>query len=80
MAGTPPAVVARLNAELVKIVQAQSATLLAQGFTPVGSTPEAFAQLIRDDLRKWREFVLRSRVRIEGRRAAAMQRVSEQND
>ena len=55
-AGTPRPVVAKLNAALNKVM-AQSAVqerFRALGADPGGSTPEAFAAIIRDELAKWR--------------------------
>ena len=50
-AGTPPAIVARLNAEIGKAIE-QPATrdnLLKAAQDPVGGSPEAFGHLVRDD-------------------------------
>ncbi len=55
-AGTPPAVVARLNAELNKILASPEAKekLGPQGFDlSPGKTPEQFGKLIAADLVKW---------------------------
>lgn len=48
-AGTPKAIVARLDAELVKIVRSSDVKerLLSQGLTPVGSTPEEVTARIK---------------------------------
>ncbi|HXF65701.1 MAG TPA: tripartite tricarboxylate transporter substrate binding protein [Burkholderiales bacterium] len=49
--GTPPDIVSRLNAEVVRVSQLPDTRerLVAVGFEVVGSTPEAFAALIRND-------------------------------
>jgi tripartite-type tricarboxylate transporter receptor subunit TctC len=54
-AGTPPAIVARLNAEAVKALHTDELKekLSTDGAEPVGSTPSEFAKLIRDELEKW---------------------------
>jgi len=54
-AGTPGAVVARLNAELVKIVRSPEtkAKFLELGADPVGSTPETLAAAVKADAAKW---------------------------
>ena len=55
-AGTPPEVVARLNAELTAIFASASARerLAAQGFDlSAPMTPGAFANLIADDMARW---------------------------
>jgi tripartite-type tricarboxylate transporter receptor subunit TctC len=54
-AGTPPEIVQRLNAEVVKAlrlpdVAAQMKTL---GVEAQGSTPAEFAKFIEDETRKW---------------------------
>ena len=54
-AGTPEAIVKRLNAELVKIVHAPQvkAKLLELGADPVGSTPEELGAKQRSEYAKW---------------------------
>ncbi len=49
--GTPQPIVQRLNTELVKIVNLpdMKERFLAQGLTPVGSTPEQVSALIREE-------------------------------
>ena len=58
-AGTPPPIVARLNAALVKIMHAPELKerLDALATDPVTSTPEEFAGLIKSEIVKWREVV-----------------------
>lgn len=58
-AGTPAAVVARLNAEINDIVRnpATKASLLAKGFQAVAQTPQEFADLMRQDQAKWQQVV-----------------------
>jgi tripartite-type tricarboxylate transporter receptor subunit TctC len=53
--GTPPAIIARLNAETVKILALPEvrATLLAQAALPVGSTPEQFRAYIAEEIDRW---------------------------
>ena len=54
-AGTPRPVVMALHAEIVKIIAVAETRerLLAQGFEPVGSTPEEFAAYIKAEIAKW---------------------------
>lgn len=54
-AGTPAALVARLNADLTAALNAPEAqkSLRAQGFTPAPGTPEEFAAQIRRDHERW---------------------------
>ena len=55
-AGTPRALVAKLNAALRKVVDtpAVQERFRGLGADPGGSTPEQFAKMIRDELNKWR--------------------------
>lgn len=58
-AGTPRTIVARLNAELVKIMHAPELKerFDALATDPVTSTPEEFAALIKSEIAKWRGVV-----------------------
>ena len=51
--GTPAAIVYKISGEVAKAMQHPDvvARLTALGMEPVGSTPEAYAALIRSDLR-----------------------------
>ena len=53
--GTPKEVVGRVNAAIVKIVQMADTRERFAGLNlePIGSTPEAFAQFLKDDLAKY---------------------------
>lgn len=53
-AGTPDTVVARLNSELVKVMQTPEVNewLLREGSLPVGNTPREFAAYLKDDVAK----------------------------
>lgn len=50
--GTPKAIVERMNAEIVKIVQSPQvrSLLIDQGYEPVGSTPAQMAKVMEDGL------------------------------
>jgi tripartite-type tricarboxylate transporter receptor subunit TctC len=54
-AGTPKEIIARLNAELVKILRTVEARewFATQGVRPVGDTPEEFAAYIKAEHAKW---------------------------
>ena len=54
-AGTPPAIIARLNAEIVKAVHAADvqASLAAEGAEAVGGSPEEFAAFIKSEITRW---------------------------
>jgi tripartite-type tricarboxylate transporter receptor subunit TctC len=58
-AGTPPAVIARLNAALNTAMArpAVQATLARQGIQPQHGTPEAFGAYVRAEVTKWTEVV-----------------------
>ena len=54
-AGTPPAIIQTLNAEMVKALQSKEIRekLASEGAEPVGSSPLEFANLIKSDYQKW---------------------------
>src|SRR5262249_3191024 len=54
-AGTPPEIIAKLNAELDKWLQSQAGKelLISQGALPAGGTPEQFAAYIREETDQW---------------------------
>jgi len=57
-AGTPPAVLDRLHAEVERALHAQRvATLRERGMDIVGNTPQAFAALIAAERRKWGDII-----------------------
>ena len=58
-AGTPRAIVERLNAEINAALRLPDvrAKLEAAGIEVQGGTPEAYAAVIRDDLAKWGKVV-----------------------
>jgi tripartite-type tricarboxylate transporter receptor subunit TctC len=66
-AGTPDGVVRRLNAELVRALNAPEVRerLLAQGANPVGDTPEAFAAFIRAESARWGKVVKDAGIRAD---------------
>jgi tripartite-type tricarboxylate transporter receptor subunit TctC len=61
-AGTPAAIVRKLNAELVKALQTPETQtrLRADGVEPVGSTPQHLGELLRNDLARWAPLVKES--------------------
>ena len=66
-AGTPGAIVARLNREIVAILHLPDVIerLSGQGAEPVGSTPEEFAAYIRAETVKWARVVRESGAKAE---------------
>jgi tripartite-type tricarboxylate transporter receptor subunit TctC len=66
-AGTPDAIVKRLNAALVKALQSPDVRdkLVAQGVVPVGNTPEEFAAFIRAESARWAKVVKAAGIRAD---------------
>jgi tripartite-type tricarboxylate transporter receptor subunit TctC len=58
-AGTPKEIVAKINRELVRMLAEPEirARILREGADPVGSTPEAFAQRVKDEIAKWSKVI-----------------------
>lgn len=65
-AGTPDAVVRRLNEALVKVIQDPKVAeqLRGNGAEPLTGTPDAFAKLIQDDLTKYSKIVAETGARV----------------
>jgi tripartite-type tricarboxylate transporter receptor subunit TctC len=66
-AGTPREVIAKLNAEVLKILAMPDVRerFLAQGVEPMGSTPEQFGEHIRAQMTKWAKVVTDAGVKAE---------------
>lgn len=66
-AGTPPEVIQRLHAEVVKILKQPSVKeqLVAQGAEPVGDTPEEFARFTQAEINKWAKIIKISGAKVE---------------
>jgi tripartite-type tricarboxylate transporter receptor subunit TctC len=58
-AGTPPEIVAKLNAEMVRGVRAPeiAAKLIDMGLAPAGNTPEQFSAMIKAEIAKYATIV-----------------------
>jgi len=56
-AGTPKPIIARLNAEVNRIIRdpGMIARFGEQGITPAGGTPEQFGSYVTSEIRRWRE-------------------------
>ena len=65
--GTPPAIVAKLNAELVKASRAPDILerIAPDGGEPVGSTPEQFGRHIAAEIARWSKLVKETGIRLE---------------
>lgn len=66
-AGTPAAIINRLNAELVKFINAPGTKerLFRAGVDTVGSTPQQFAATIEHDLKVWGKVIREAGIRAE---------------
>jgi len=66
-AGTPRAVVDRLNAELTKALDQPEvrASLIAEGAEPAGGSPEVFAQHIRSEMERLGKLIRDANIRLE---------------
>ncbi len=66
-ARTPPALVGRLNRDIVEILRAPATRdwLYQQGAEAIPSTPEAFGDLIRSDIVKWKRVIEASGARAD---------------
>ena len=66
-AGTPPAIVDRLNREVVRIVHLPDVTekIRSDGSEPVGSTPAQFAAHIKAEVEKWRDLIRKTGIKTE---------------
>jgi len=66
-AGTPTEIIARLNAELVKIVHKRETRerLLKLGAEPVGSTPDQLAAMVRTENVKWAKVITDAGIKLD---------------
>ena len=66
-AGTPPAIVNRLNAVIVKSLTSPELRerLSSQGAAPVGGTPEQFGRHIRAEIAKWAKVIKAANVKLD---------------
>jgi tripartite-type tricarboxylate transporter receptor subunit TctC len=66
-AGTPQAVVDKLNSEIVKALEKPdiSELLAKQAMEPVGSSPQQFAAFLKKDIATWKEVAAAANVSVE---------------
>ena len=64
---TPPEIIAKLNAELVKAAKAADIgeRMATDGGEPLGTTPEQFRQHLIDEIARWRKVVQLAGIRVE---------------
>jgi tripartite-type tricarboxylate transporter receptor subunit TctC len=65
--GTPPAIVQRLNTEIVKALKDPDTAKLieAQAIQIVGSTPQEFGAFIKQDVMLWREVARQAKIEVK---------------
>ncbi len=65
--GTPRAIVRKTHAEVVKLLQAPevSGRFATAGVEPVTNTPEAFAEMIRQEIPKWTKVAKAPKLRVD---------------
>ncbi len=65
--GTPPEIVQRLNAEIVKALSAPDMreAMLARGAEPQPGTPEQFAAFVRAEMAKWAKVVREANIKAD---------------
>jgi tripartite-type tricarboxylate transporter receptor subunit TctC len=66
-AGTPKPIVARLNQEINRALEAPAlkAALAAEGIETIGTSPEQFADYIRSEIPAWRKVIQKGNIRAE---------------
>src|SRR4051812_13862463 len=66
-AGTPPAIVKRLNDEIVKIINTPEVRdkLAALGAEPVGNSQEEFSAMVKAEVVKWADVVKKSGAKVD---------------
>jgi len=66
-AGTSPEIVARIEKEMIRILQipAIASRLRESGLEPEGTTASAFGKTIASDLDQWREVVKANKITLQ---------------
>ena len=66
-AGTPPAVVARINADINAVLQLPDMrdVLANQGMVPRGGSPEQFGDMVRKELVRWARVVEKAKIKAD---------------
>jgi len=65
--GTPPDIVKRMNADMVKVLSdpATAKGMIAAGAEPKPGTPEQFGEFVRDEIVKWRDLIKTANIKLE---------------
>lgn len=65
--GTPAAIVAKVNADLVQVLSdpATASSMIAAGAEPKPGTPRAFGDFVAAEIGKWREVIRKADIRVE---------------
>jgi len=65
--GTPRAIVRKTHADVVKVLQAPEvgARFAGAGVEPITNSPEAFAELIRQEIPKWTKVARAAKIRVD---------------
>ena len=65
-AGTPPAIIARLNEAFAKAMSPEIRKRMSDGgLIPVTSTPEEYGSLMRSELERWRPVMQKANLKLE---------------
>jgi tripartite-type tricarboxylate transporter receptor subunit TctC len=64
-AGTPDALLKKLNADFGVALQAARDGLIARGYDPQASTPEELRTLVQDDQDRWAALVRKAGIRAQ---------------
>ncbi len=62
--GTPPEVIQRINRETAAVLALPEVreTLMKQGLVPAHSAPEEIAGIIRNDIERWKKFIVETKI------------------
>lgn len=65
--GTPPDIVKRMNADMVKVLSDPDTAkgMIAAGAEPKPGTPEQFGEFVRNEIVKWRDLIKTANIKLE---------------
>ena len=66
-AGTPPAIVEQMSAEVAKAMKTPTIheRTMEQGATPIGNTPAQFERFVRDEIAKWTRIIREAGIKLD---------------